>query len=198
MSLDTEIFIMPSGSDLVSKVADRLRRFPESQRADALRSMQRNLPEPEATELRYAWPLHARESQLPPDGDWDTWLILAGRGFGKTRTGAEWVRDQVESKAAHRIALVARALDEAQSVMIEGESGILNISPHWNMPTYEPSKRKLTWPRPRRRPGPRRHRPNPQPQPHQLLVNPQTLNPKPKSLIPLRIVSEAQRPFDKA
>ena len=146
MSLDTETFIMPSGSDLVSKVADRLRRFPESQRADALRSMQRNLPEPEATELRYAWPLHARESQLPPDGDWDTWLILAGRGFGKTRTGAEWVRDQVESKAAHRIALVARALDEAQSVMIEGESGILNISPHWNMPTYEPSKRKLTWP----------------------------------------------------
>ena len=146
MSLDTETFIMPSGSDLVSMVADRLRRFPESQRADALRSMQRNLPEPEATELRYAWPLHARESQLPPEGDWDTWLILAGRGFGKTRTGAEWIRSQVEDKKARRIALVARTTDEAQSVMIEGESGILNISPHWNMPTYEPSKRKLTWP----------------------------------------------------
>ena len=108
--------------------------------------MQRNLPEPEATELRYAWPLHARESQLPPEGDWDTWMILAGRGFGKTRTGAEWIRSQVEDKKARRIALVARTTDEAQSVMIEGESGIINISPHWNMPTYEPSKRKLTWP----------------------------------------------------
>ena len=97
-------------------------------------------------ELKYAWPLHARDSQLPPPGDWDTWLILAGRGFGKTRTGAEWVRDQVESRAAHRIALVARTLDEAQSVMIEGESGIVNISPPWDKPTYEPSKRKLTWP----------------------------------------------------
>ena len=73
-------------------------------------------------------------------------MILAGRGFGKTRTGAEWIRSQVETAGARRIALVARALDEAQSVMIEGESGIINISPHWNMPTYEPSKRKLTWP----------------------------------------------------
>ena len=153
MSMDTETLNIPGSSDLVSKVADRLRRFPESQRADALRSMQRNLPEPEATELRYAWPLHARESQLPPEGDWDTWMILAGRGFGKTRTGAEWIRSQsrpvlhgVEDKKARRIALVARTTDEAQSVMIEGESGIINISPHWNMPTYEPSKRKLTWP----------------------------------------------------
>ena len=59
---------------------------------------------------------------------------------------AEWIRSQVETAGARRIALVARALDEAQSVMIEGESGIINISPHWNMPTYEPSKRKLTWP----------------------------------------------------
>ena len=97
-------------------------------------------------ELKYAWPLHARDSQLPPKEDWDTWMILAGRGFGKTRTGAEWVRAQVENKQAHRIALVARTLDEAQSVMIEGESGIVNISPPWDKPTYEPTKRKLSWP----------------------------------------------------
>ena len=58
--------------------------------------------------MKYAWSLHARDSQLPPEGDWDTWLILAGRGFGKTRTGAEWVRAQVEDGHAHRIALVAR------------------------------------------------------------------------------------------
>ena len=112
----------------------------------AVRAYQRLLDEPEATELRYAWPLHARDSQLPPKEDWDTWLILAGRGFGKTRTGAEWVRAQVESGAAKRIALVARTLPEAQSIMVHGESGIINICPPWDKPIYEPSKRKLTWP----------------------------------------------------
>ena len=146
MSTDTTTLSTPAVSDLISRVAAHLQRFPKSQRAGVLQTISRNLHKREAMELKYAWSLHARESQLPPDGDWDTWLILAGRGFGKTRTGAEWVRDQVENKRATRIALVARALDEAQSVMIEGESGILNISPHWNMPVYEPSKRKLTWP----------------------------------------------------
>ena len=146
MSTDTKTLSAPAVSDLVSSVADHLQRFPKSQRADALSVITRNLHEHEATELKYAWPLYARDSQLPPEGDWDTWLILAGRGFGKTRTGAEWVRAQVENKHATRIALVARTLPEAQSIMIEGESGILNISPHWNQPTYEPSKRKITWP----------------------------------------------------
>ena len=129
-----------------SLITDELSGLPYAQRVAAVRAYQRLLDEPEATKLNYAWPLHARDSQLPPPGDWDTWMILAGRGFGKTRTGAEWVRAQVENKQAHRIALVARTLDEAQSVMIEGESGILNISPLWDKPTYEPSKRKLTWP----------------------------------------------------
>ena len=146
MSTDTKTLSAPAVSDLVSSVADHLQRFPKSQRADALSVITRNLHEHEATELKYAWPLYARDSQLPPSGDWDTWLILAGRGFGKTRTGAEWVRAQVEDRHATRIALVARTLPEAQSIMIEGESGILNISPHWNQPTYEPSKRKITWP----------------------------------------------------
>ena len=146
MSTDTKTLSAPAVSDLVSSVADHLQRFPKSQRADALSVITRNLHEHEATELKYAWPLYARDSQLPPEGDWDTWLILAGRGFGKTRTGAEWVRAQVEDRHATRIALVARTLPEAQSIMIEGESGILNISPHWNQPTYEPSKRKITWP----------------------------------------------------
>ena len=127
-------------------VADHLGHLPKSQRAACLETIMSDLHRREAMELQYAWSLHARDSQLPPPGDWDTWMILAGRGFGKTRTGAEWVRAQVENKQAHRIALVARTLDEAQSVMIEGESGIVNISPPWNKPTYEPSKRKLTWP----------------------------------------------------
>ena len=131
---------------LISEITDELSGLPYAQRVAAVRAYQRLLDEPEATKLNYAWPLHARDSQLPPPGDWDTWMILAGRGFGKTRTGAEWVRAQVENKQAYRIALVARTLDEAQSVMIEGESGLLNISPPWGKPTYEPSKRKLSWP----------------------------------------------------
>ena len=131
---------------LISEITDELSGLPYAQRVAAVRAYQRLLDEPEATKLNYAWPLHARESQLPPEGDWDTWLILAGRGFGKTRTGAEWVRAQVESGAAKRIALVARTLPEAQSIMVHGESGIINICPPWDKPIYEPSKRKLTWP----------------------------------------------------
>ena len=137
-----------TADSLVSEITAELSGLPYAQRVAAFRAYQHlfDKHEDEALKLRYAWPLHARDSQLPPEGDWDTWLILAGRGFGKTRTGAEWVRAQVEDRHATRIALVARTLPEAQSIMIEGESGILNISPHWNQPTYEPSKRKLTWP----------------------------------------------------
>ena len=94
MSTDTTTLSTPAVSDLVSRVAAHLQRFPKSQRAGVLQTISRNLHKREAMELKYAWSLHARDSQLPPDGDWDTWLILAGRGFGKTRTGAEWVRAQ--------------------------------------------------------------------------------------------------------
>ena len=138
-----------TSDSLLSEIIEELSDLPYAQRKAAVHAYQQTLykhHEQLALRLQYAWPLHARDSQLPPEGDWDTWLILAGRGFGKTRTGAEWVRSQVENKGATRIALVARSLPEAQSVMIEGESGILNISPEWNMPVYEPSKRKLTWP----------------------------------------------------
>ena len=131
---------------LIADISDRLSSLPYAQRVAAARAFQQVLHEDEATVLNYVWPLHARPSQLPPKDDWNTWLILAGRGFGKTRTGAEWVRAQVENGHARRIALVARSLTEAQSIMIEGESGILNISPPSNRPIYEPSKRKLTWP----------------------------------------------------
>lgn len=99
------------------------------------------------------WRFFARPSQLPPDGDWQTWLILAGRGFGKTRTGSEWVREQVR-QGVSRIALVAPTASDARDVMVEGESGLLSVC--WagdrtyageivGRPSYEPSKRRLTW-----------------------------------------------------
>ena len=135
-----------TADNLLSEIIEQLSDLPHAQRVAAVDAYLQLLDEPERLRLKYAWELYARESQMPPEGDWDTWLILAGRGFGKTRTGAEWVRAQVENNQAGRIALVARTIPEAQSVMIEGESGIINVSPPWNQPIYEPSKRKLTWP----------------------------------------------------
>ena len=129
MSADVETLLTLAAAGDLPATTDYLMSLPRPARSDAIEIVQSVLPNPLAIKLNYNWPLYARDSQLPPDGDWDTWLILAGRGFGKTRTGAEWVRDQVESKAAHRIALVARTIPEAQSIMIEGESGIINISP---------------------------------------------------------------------
>ena len=146
MPIDTATITDLNNIDRLNAIVDHLKSMPLSQRAGIMEIVQRGLKNHEKARLTYNWSLHARDSQLPPEGDWDTWLILAGRGFGKTRTGAEWVRAQVEDRHATRIALVARTLPEAQSIMIEGESGIINISPHWNQPTYEPSKRKLTWP----------------------------------------------------
>lgn len=103
-------------------------------------------------QLGYDWQLFARDDQLPPecknDGVWYTiWLILAGRGWGKTRTGAEFVRLNVETGLAGRIALIGPTAADVRDVMIEGDSGILATAPPYFRPTYEPSKRgRLTWP----------------------------------------------------
>ena len=100
----------------------------------------------ERRELRWHWRLWARRDQLPPPGDWRIWLIMAGRGFGKTRAGAEWVRTIAEADPAARIALVASSLGEARAVMVEGESGILAVSPPDRCPAFESSLRRLVWP----------------------------------------------------
>lgn len=105
-----------------------------------------SLSDEEAEQLIYDWTFWARANQLAPEGTWRTWLLLAGRGFGKTRTGAEYVKEMVESGEAKRIALIAPTPGDARDVMIEGESGLKAISPPWNYPYYEPSKRRITWP----------------------------------------------------
>src|SRR5215831_14506965 len=98
-----------------------------------------------ADALENSWRSKARPNQIAPEGEWSIWLLLAGRGFGKTRSGAEWVLEQVAA-GCRRIALVAPTAADARDTMVEGESGILACSPAWNSPTYEPSKRRLTWP----------------------------------------------------
>jgi len=72
-------------------------------------------------------------------------MMLTGRGFGKTRALSEWIRTQVETGKCRRIAIVAPTAADARDVMVEGESGVLAVSPPWNRPNYEPSKRRLTW-----------------------------------------------------
>jgi phage terminase large subunit-like protein len=107
-------------------------------------------PAQRATELRANhalardWALWARDDQLTPPGDWTYWLILAGRGWGKTRTGAEWVRSEV--KRSRFVNLIGATADDARDIMIEGESGILSICPRGERPEYKPSQRKLAWP----------------------------------------------------
>jgi phage terminase large subunit-like protein len=86
---------------------------------------------------------HAHAGQEPPKGDWRTWLIMAGRGFGKTRAGAEWVRAVADADPHARIALVGATLGDARAVMIEGESGLLACCPV--RPTYEPSLRRVSF-----------------------------------------------------
>jgi len=88
----------------------------------------------------------ARPDQLPPSGTWQRWLILAGRGWGKTRTGAEWVRDRALRDPGCRVALVARTAADVRDVIVEGESGILAVHAPGERPTWEPSRRRLTWP----------------------------------------------------
>jgi len=104
------------------------------------------LSEEERKELGWHWRLWARPEQLAPEGDWRSWLILAGRGFGKTRAGAEWVRSIAEADPAARIALVGASLGEVRAVMVEGESGILAISRPAAVPVFEPSLKRITWP----------------------------------------------------
>ena len=87
----------------------------------------------------------ARLEQLAPDGDWSTWLYMAGRGSGKTRAGAEWVHEQIAA-GCRRIALVGATAADVRDVMVEGESGILTTARPGARPDYEPSRRRLTWP----------------------------------------------------
>lgn len=95
--------------------------------------------------MLHHWPLWRRPDQMPPRGNWRIWLVMAGRGFGKTRVGAEWVREAAENNAAARIALVGGTQDEVRRVMVEGDSGLLAIAHPDRRPRWEPSIGRLTW-----------------------------------------------------
>ena len=97
-------------------------------------------------QLKWDWDFWARPNQLPPEGDWNTWLVLAGRGFGKTRMGAEWIRMLAHKHPGCRIALVAETAADARDVMIKGDSGLLACDPDLTEDSWSPTNRCLTWP----------------------------------------------------
>lgn len=126
-----------SNASLASQVA----ALPPEERASLIAT----LSEADVTKLLYDWRFWARPSQIAPDGSWLYWLAMAGRGWGKTRTGVEWVGERVDAGARHIILAGATAAD-VRDIMVDGESGILAKSPPWRRPVYEPSKARLTWP----------------------------------------------------
>ena len=127
---------------MTQSVAEQLATLPKDE-ADAIIA---DLSAAEAEALLHDWRgFNARTDQIAPEGDWDIWLFLAGRGAGKTRAGAEWIREEVAAGRARRIALVGETAADARDVMVEGDSGILSVYPPGEAPIYEPSKRRLTW-----------------------------------------------------
>jgi len=132
-------------------LAERIAALPDKYRKEFIAS----LSDEERYAYLYTWTVWARENQVLPThnprmetGEWFGWLRMAGRGEGKTRTGAETIREWVggPKDAPIRIALVAETASDARDVMIQGESGILSVSPPDNMPEFQPSKRRLVWP----------------------------------------------------
>lgn len=99
----------------------------------------------EALAFQYDWESWARPDQLPPPGDWTVWLILGGRGSGKTRPGAEFIL-QKEREGCRRMALVAETENDGRKIMVEGKSGILACASPDNRPEYHPENRELIWP----------------------------------------------------
>ena len=102
--------------------------------------------------LPWIFEFWALPHQLPPEGAWKTWVIMGGRGAGKTRAGAEWVRAEVEGATpdapgrAQRVALVGETVDQVREVMIFGDSGIMACSPPDRRPQWEATRKRLVWP----------------------------------------------------
>lgn len=121
-------------------LAESVSLLPEPQRTRVLQGLS------DAEISPYNWAFWGRPKQFMPPLPWRVWLVMAGRGFGKTRCGSESVRVVARQGTAGRIAIVGDTAGEVREVMVEGPDGILPRSPRGERPKYEPSKRRLTWP----------------------------------------------------
>ena len=126
---------------MAKSIMEQIALLPDDERAIILSGF-------DADALMWDWSVWGRPEQQAPAGDWAIWMYLAGRGAGKTRAAAEWVREEAKytTNGQRRFALVARTAADVRDVIVEGESGIMNVSPPSERPLYEPSKRRLTWP----------------------------------------------------
>jgi len=126
---------------MAKSLMEQLAHLPEEQRNEILAGF-------DPDNLLWDWSVWGRPEQQAPPGDWNIWAYIAGRGAGKTRTAAEWVREEAKytTTGQRRFALVARTAADVRDVIVEGESGIINVTPPSERPLYEPSKRRLTWP----------------------------------------------------
>jgi phage terminase large subunit-like protein len=140
-------------SDCIARLSSALRA---SSSAGTLKRDLSELGEAHLAEILGLWPLWARADQLPPEtteagAPWRVWLYMGGRGAGKTRAGAEWVRAKalglkpLGETGAQRIALVGETINDVRRVMIEGVSGVLSVHGPRERPRFEPSKGQLTW-----------------------------------------------------
>lgn len=116
--------------------------LPEEERKEIINS----LNDDEAEEILYDWKFWARPKQLPPPGDWLTWFIMTGRGWGKNFVGSNWINEQAKQGAQH-IALIGQTKADVRDTMVElGPSSILKLARPGFRPEYEPSKRRVVWP----------------------------------------------------
>jgi len=118
---------------------ERIALLPPRERDEALDGL-----DPE--QVLWDWLAWGRPEQFAPPGEWNIWLAVAGRGWGKTRCGAEWVREKAREHPGCRFFFVARTAADVRDVMIQGESGVVAISPPSERPVWHPSNRSLTWP----------------------------------------------------
>ena len=150
---DTTSSTVPEGRSTLNRLelksgADWLASEPMQTQSDFLASL-----EPaDLAALPYLFEFWAHDHQVPPSGPWSSWVILGGRGAGKTRAGAEWIRSQVEGAGPYdpgpcsRVALVGNTIDEVREVMVRGDSGILAISPPDRRPEWVSHRDCLVWP----------------------------------------------------
>ena len=122
--------------------AARLAALPPNERERVLAQLNGET----AQAVLYDWSFWARPDQLPPPGSWRYWVLRGGRGGGKTRSVAEWVRNGVESGTRRAVGLVGPTMDDVRKFMVEGPSGLLSVAPPWARTVYEPANHRLMWP----------------------------------------------------
>ena len=127
---------------MIAPLAQRLAALSQ----DQLHAVLGGMSPAELEALKWSWELWRMPHQVPPPEPWSTWVMLAGRGAGKTYAGAQWVRSQVESGRCRSIGLIAQTHMAGRKIMVEAESGILAVSPPSFQPTYEMASARITWP----------------------------------------------------